>query len=189
MGGARFDLGALSQNGRLMLSENCAVALIPFASPNGNQEGARSKGLDSVGYCRLGCYRSLVVMYLQIVKLEVVVVDTDAEAAPSLATGPPPVFAVAARTVSSLQRNRSGLPFSMVPLFRRTSRFFARGRTLRPVVSLVMVQARNEKIDPASVIPDHFGDDLAVADIHSAAPPASGLLPYVFVPANHVPPR
>ncbi len=44
----------------------------------------------------------------------------------------------------------------------------------------------NENIDPPSLIPDHFADDHAVADIHGAAPPAPGLLPYAFVPTNDI---
>ncbi len=50
-----------------------------------------------------------------------------------------------ARALSSLQRSRSGLTFSMVCLFRRTSVFFARGRTLRPGFSLATVQPRTRR--------------------------------------------
>ncbi len=50
-----------------------------------------------------------------------------------------------ARALSSLHRSRSGLPFSMVCLFRRTGAFFVRGRTLRPNFSLTTEQPRTRR--------------------------------------------
>ena len=46
--------------------------------------------------------------------------------------------------------------------------------------------ATNEKVEPSSLIPQHFSGDDAFADIHEPAPAAAKPLPHALVPANDI---